>query len=81
MRLDPNLTLAMKALMQAQAITTLLFPGGGLLEQGIQVAQEEALKQVTSENVNKVANKALGMVAREISTQSAQPHARPPWAG
>ena len=68
LRLDPNLTLAVKALMQAQAITTLLFPGGGLLEQGVQVAQEEALKQVTSENVEKVAKQALGMVARQISS-------------
>jgi hypothetical protein len=67
LRLYPNLTLAIKALMQAQAITTLLFPGGGLLEQGIQVAQEEALKQVTPENVEKVAKQALGMVVRQIS--------------
>ncbi len=67
LRLDPNLTLAVKALMQAQAITSLLFPGGGLLEQGVQVAQEEALKLVTTENANKVAKQALGMVARQIS--------------
>ena len=73
LRLDPNLTLAIKALMQAQAITTLLFPGGGLLEQGVQVAQEEALKLVTSDNVNKVAKQALGMVAREVEQQPAQP--------
>jgi ubiquinone biosynthesis protein len=69
LRLDPNLTLATKALMQTEAITSLLFPEGGLLVQGVQVAREEALKQVTSENVNKVANKALGMVAREFSAQ------------
>ena len=37
--------------------------------QGIQVAQEEALKQVTSENVNKVAKQAMGMVAREVSSK------------
>jgi ubiquinone biosynthesis protein len=67
LRLDPNLTLAVKALMQAQAITSLLFPGGGLLEQGVQVAQEEALKMVSPDNVNKVAKQALGIVAREIS--------------
>ncbi|MGE5603817.1 MAG: ABC1 kinase family protein [Nitrososphaerales archaeon] len=67
LRLDPNLTLAVKALMQAQAITGLLFPGGGLLEQGVQVAQAEALKLVTPDNVNKVAKQALGMVARQVS--------------
>ena len=69
LRLDPNLTLATKALMQAQAITTLLFPEGGLLQQGVQVAQEEALKQINADNVNKVANKALGLAVRELSAQ------------
>jgi ubiquinone biosynthesis protein len=66
-RLDPNLTLAIKALMQSQAITGLLFPGGGLLEQGVQFAREEALKQVTPENVTKVAKQALGVVARQVT--------------
>lgn len=69
LRLDPNLTLAVKALMQVQAITALLFPGGGLLVQGVQVAQEEALKLVTPDNVTKAAKQALGMVAREVSGQ------------
>jgi ubiquinone biosynthesis protein len=69
MRLDPNLTLATKALMQVEAITSLLFPEGGIMAQGVQVAREEALKQVTAENLNKVAGKALGMVAREISAE------------
>jgi predicted unusual protein kinase regulating ubiquinone biosynthesis (AarF/ABC1/UbiB family) len=69
LRLDPNLTLATKALMQTEAITTLLFPGGGMLEQGVQVAREEALKQVNADTVNKVANKALGLAVREISAQ------------
>jgi ubiquinone biosynthesis protein len=69
LRLDPNLTLATKALMQVEAITTLLFPEGGILAQGVQVAREEALKQVTADNLNKVAGKALGLVAREISAE------------
>jgi predicted unusual protein kinase regulating ubiquinone biosynthesis (AarF/ABC1/UbiB family) len=69
LRLDPNLTLATKALMQTEAITSLLFPKGGLLAQGVGLAQEEALKQVNSENVSKVANKALGLAMREISGQ------------
>ena len=37
LRLDPNLTLAIKALMQAQAIATLLFPGGGIVADGVQI--------------------------------------------
>jgi ubiquinone biosynthesis protein len=67
LRLDPNLTLAIKAMAQVQAITTLLFPGGGLLAQGVQMAREEALNLVTSDNIANVATKAAGMVMREVS--------------
>jgi ubiquinone biosynthesis protein len=67
LRLDPNLTLAVKALMQAQAISSLLFPEGGLLAQGVQIAREEALKLVTSDNIVNVASKAASTVLREIS--------------
>jgi ubiquinone biosynthesis protein len=69
LRLDPNLTLATKALMQTEAITSLLFPNGGLLAQGVRMAQEEAVKQINSENINKVAGKALGLAVRELSAQ------------
>jgi ubiquinone biosynthesis protein len=69
LRLDPNLTLATKALMQTEAITALLFPQGGLLAQGVRIAQEEAVKQISSENVNKMASKALGLAVRELSAQ------------
>ncbi len=69
LRLDPNLTLATKALMQTEAITALLFPQGGLLAQGVRIAQEEAVKQISSENVNKMAGKALGLAVRELSAQ------------
>ena len=31
LRLDPNLTMAVKALMQAEAFTTLLYPEGGIV--------------------------------------------------
>ena len=81
LRLDPNLTLAIKALMQAQAITTLLFPGGGLLEQGIQVAQEEALKQITSENLEQGREAGPGCGCSADQQQSAQPERGHPWDG
>ncbi len=51
LRLDPNLTLAIKALMQAQAIALLLFPGGGIVADGVQMIREEALKAVTAERL------------------------------
>jgi ubiquinone biosynthesis protein len=67
LRLDPNLTLAVKALMQVQAIGDLLFPDGSLLVQGVEMAKEEALNQVTSENVNAVATRAITNVLRQVS--------------
>ena len=65
LRLDPNLTLAIKALMQAQAIAMLLFPGGGIVADGVQIIREEALKVVTADKIVDTAKKQLIAVARE----------------
>ena len=67
LRLDPNLTLAIKALMQAQAIATLLFPAGGIVEDGVQIIKEEALKMVTADKIADAAKKQLTMAAREAA--------------
>jgi ubiquinone biosynthesis protein len=67
LRLDPNLTLAIKALMQAQAIAMLLFPGGGIIADGVQMIREEALKAVTADRIYEEAKKQLTMVAREAA--------------
>jgi ubiquinone biosynthesis protein len=67
LRLDPNLTLAIKALMQAQAIALLLFPGGGIVADGVQMIREEALKAVTADRIYEEAKKQLTMVAREAA--------------
>lgn len=67
LRLDPNLTLAIKALMQAQAIATLLFPAGGIVADGVQMIREEALKAVTADRIYEEAKKQLTMVAREAA--------------
>ncbi len=37
LRLDPNLTMAVKALMQAEAFATLLYPQGGIIQDGTQM--------------------------------------------
>ena len=67
LRLDPNLTLAIKALMQAQAIATLLFPAGGIVEDGVQIIKEEALKVVTADRILDTARKQVIAAAREAA--------------
>jgi predicted unusual protein kinase regulating ubiquinone biosynthesis (AarF/ABC1/UbiB family) len=67
LRLDPNLTLAIKALMQAQAIATLLFPAGGIVEDGVQIIKEEALKVVTADKILDTAKKQVVAAAREAA--------------
>ncbi len=67
LRLDPNLTLAIKALMQAQSIATLLFPAGGIVEDGVQIIKEEALKVVTADKILDTAKKQVVAAAREAA--------------
>lgn len=67
LRLDPNLTLAIKALMQAQAIAVLLYPEGGIVADGVQMIREEALKAVTAERLFEEGKKQLTMIARQAA--------------
>ncbi len=68
LRLNPNLTMAIKALMQAEAISTALAPEGGLLADGVQIIQEEALKVVTADRIIEEAKKQIMSGAREVFT-------------
>ena len=68
MRLNPNLTMAIKALMQAEAISTALAPEGGMLGEGVQIIQEEAMKIVTSDRIVEEAKKQIMSGAREVFT-------------
>jgi ubiquinone biosynthesis protein len=65
LRLDPNLTMAVKALMQAEAFATLLYPEGGIVGEGAQMVQEMALEQITADKVVKVVKDQVMMTARE----------------
>jgi ubiquinone biosynthesis protein len=67
LRLDPNLTLAIKALMQAEAIATLLYPEGGIMADGVTMIREEAMKVLTADKMAEVAKKQLGLMAREAA--------------
>ncbi|MEJ2304638.1 MAG: AarF/UbiB family protein [Anaerolineales bacterium] len=66
LRLDPNLTMAVKALMQAEAFATLLFPEGGLVQQGSEMIREMALDAVTADKVVDVVKDQVMMSAREV---------------
>ena len=66
LRLDPNLTLAIKAIMQAEAIATLLYPEGGLVNEGTPMIQELAVEAVTAEKVMQLAKDELMSAGREV---------------
>jgi len=66
LRLDPNLTMAIKALMQAEAFTTLLFPAGGIVAEGAEMVREMALQAVTANKVMDVVKEQVMMSAREV---------------
>jgi ubiquinone biosynthesis protein len=66
LRLDPNLTMAVKALMQAEAFTTLLYPEGGIVAEGAEMVREMALEAVTADKVVDVVKEQVMMTAREL---------------
>jgi ubiquinone biosynthesis protein len=52
LRLDSDLTLAIKAMMQAEAIYNALYPeGGGLIDQGFNITKEMILQEATADNI------------------------------
>jgi ubiquinone biosynthesis protein len=65
LRLDPNLTMAVKALMQAEAFATLLYPEGGIVGEGAEMVKELALEAVTADKVVEVVKEQVMMTARE----------------
>jgi ubiquinone biosynthesis protein len=65
LRLDPNLTMAVKALMQAEAFVTLLYPQGGIVGEGAEMIQEMAVQAITADKIVKVVKDQVMMTARE----------------
>jgi ubiquinone biosynthesis protein len=71
LRLDPELTLALKALAQAEVITSTLRPQkGGLVEEGYELVQELVAEQITAENVRRVAGEQAAALLREAATHA-----------
>ena len=69
LRLDPNLTMAIKALMQAEAIATLLYPEGGIVADGVQMVREELMQVVTADRMLEEGKKQLTAIARDALQQ------------
>jgi predicted unusual protein kinase regulating ubiquinone biosynthesis (AarF/ABC1/UbiB family) len=66
LRLDPSLTLAVKALMQGEVITTVLCPDSGLTTEGVQMVKGMVVQAVTADKVVEVVKKQLTMTGREV---------------
>ena len=66
LRLDPNLTMAIKALMQGEAFATLLYPDGGIVGEGAEMVQELAVQAITADKVAKVVKDQVMMTGREL---------------
>jgi ubiquinone biosynthesis protein len=65
LRLDPNLTMAIKALMQAEAFVTLLYPQGGIVGEGAEMVREMALQAINADKIVKAVKDQVMMTARE----------------
>jgi ubiquinone biosynthesis protein len=66
LRLDPNLTMAIKALTQGDAIVSALHPESGLTSEGVQIVKELGLQAVTAERVASEVKKQVMVTAREV---------------
>lgn len=71
LRLDADLTLAIKAMMQAEAIYDALHTeeGGGLTEMGFDVTRELLLQEATADNIRGVLTKQASLLAQDLLQQ------------
>ena len=66
LRLNPNLTMAIKALMQMQAIGGALYPKPGLMTKAVEMIKEMAIQAVTADKIIAEGRKQLLTTAREV---------------
>jgi ubiquinone biosynthesis protein len=66
LRLNPNLTMAIKALIQAEQITTTLSPECEVVVEGVQMVQEMALEAITADRIIEEAKKQVMLTAGEF---------------
>lgn len=66
LRLDANLTLAVKALVQTESVARALSTGSGLLSEGVPMLRDMALEALTPERIMDEAKKQLMGVAGQV---------------
>ncbi len=66
LRLDSDLTMAIKALTQVESIANVLFTGGGIINQSTQLMKELAVQEVTPEKVQKVVTDQAMIALQEV---------------
>lgn len=67
LRLDSDLTLAIKAMMQAEAIYNALYPeGGGLAVMGFETVKELVLQETTADNVKDILTRQASILAQDL---------------
>ena len=69
LQFDPSLTLAVKSIMQMESISTLLFDGSGLIEQGIHTVRQLIREQFTVENASETVKREVTNALRGVSGQ------------
>lgn len=66
LRLHPQLTMAVKAMMQVEAVTTLLYPQGGIVAEGVPMIKKMGMEAVTPERLREEATKQVTTAARDF---------------
>ncbi len=66
LRLNPNLTMAIKALMQMEAIGAALYPKPGLMDQAVEMIKEMAIQAVTADKIIAEGRKQILSAGREV---------------
>ncbi len=66
LRLDSDLTMAIKALTQVESIASVLFTGGGIINQSTALMKELAVQEVTPEKVQKVVTDQAMIALQEV---------------
>jgi hypothetical protein len=58
--------MAIKAMMQGEAVATVLYPQGGIMADGVEMVKEQALEAITADRIAEEATKQASMAAREV---------------
>ena len=69
LRLDPDLTMAIKAMVQLESIASMLFPGGGIVTQGATMAREMVMDELDTDKISDILKKQATMGVRDVINQ------------